>query len=144
MERRKTIMQFTVREWMMDLVVFIEPEATVAEALATMRRRYIQSLIVRKTTTTPNGIVTSRDVSDKIVAQGKNPRDMKVKDIMTAPLITVKTEMSLKECATIMKEHHIHHLPVENEQGEIVGMIAAADFLVAAEAMGREPGERIV
>jgi hypothetical protein len=35
-------------------------------------------------------------------------------------------------------------MPVENEQGEIVGMIAAADFLVAAEAMGREPGERIV
>lgn len=137
-------MQFTVRDWMMDLVVFVDPEATVAEALAMMRRRYIQSLIVKKTPENPEyGIITSRDISDKIVAQDRNPRELKVKDIMSSPIITVTENMSLKECALIMKEHRIHHLPVVNKEGEITGMIAAADFLVAAEAMSKEPGEHM-
>jgi CBS-domain-containing membrane protein len=42
-----------------------------------------------------------------------------------------------------MKKHSIHHLPVVNKKGVIVGMISATDFLVAAEAMGADPGERI-
>jgi len=137
-------MQYKVRDWMMDVVVFINPDATVLEALAIMRRRYIQSLIVRKINEFPYGIITSRDVSDKIVALDRNPRDVLVKDIMTTPLITVTPEMSLQKCAITMRDHHIHHLPVENEKGEIIGMIAAADFLVAAEAMAADPGERLI
>ena len=36
-------MQFTVRDWMMDLVVYVDPDTPVTDALATMRRRYINS-----------------------------------------------------------------------------------------------------
>jgi acetoin utilization protein AcuB len=60
---------------------------------------------------------------------------------MTSPLITVRTDMSMAECARIMKENRIHHLPVTDEGGNLVGMISATDFLVVAEAMGRS-GER--
>lgn len=135
-------MQYTVREWMMDLVVFIEPEMTVSDALALMRRRYIQSLIVKKTETSPDyGILTSTDISDKIVAQGRNPVETKVKDIMSSPLLTVDEGMSLRDCAITMKEHRIHHLPVVDGEGTIVGMISSTDFMVAAEAMGRAPRE---
>lgn len=137
-------MQFKVRDWMMDLVVFVDPDITVTEALALMRRRYISSLIVNKTKNNPEyGIVTSIDVCDKIVAQDHNPNDIKVREIMTSPLITVDREMTLKECSLIMREHHIHHLPVRDEENNLVGMISAADFLVAAEAMARKPGEVI-
>lgn len=137
-------MQFTVREWMMDLVVYVDPDATVSEALAMMRRRYIQSLIVKKTATNLNyGIITSTDISDKIVAQNQNPSTMLVREVMTSPLITINENMMLKECALIMKKHRIHHLPVVNDQENVIGMISATDFLVAAEAMGRAPGERI-
>ncbi len=136
-------MQFKVHDWMMDLVVFIDPDATVSEALAIMRRRYIQSLIVRKTSEHTYGIVTSRDISDKIVALERNPREIRVKEIITTPLITVSPDMTLQQCAAIMRDHHIHHLPVQDANGEIIGMIAAADFLVAAEAMGRNPGEKL-
>jgi CBS domain-containing protein len=137
-------MQYRVKDWMMDLVVFVDPDATVTEALALMRRRYINSLIVNRTANNPEyGIVTSIDVSDKIVAQEQNPSEIKVRDIMTAPLITVHKDLSLKECSRLMHDKHIHHLPVVDDDGKILGMIAAADFLVAAEAMGRKPGERI-
>jgi CBS domain-containing protein len=138
-------MQFSVRDWMMDLVVFIEPESTVLEALAMMRRRYIHSLIVNKSNNNLEyGIVTSTDISDKIIAQERNPAEVIVSQIMNSPLVTVKEGMSLKECASLMKQHRIHHLPVINEEGTLVGMVSDTDFLVAAEAMGRAPDDKIV
>jgi len=135
-------MQFTVRDWMVDLVVYVDPDTPLNEALALMRRRYISSLIVNKSG--PNsdfGILTSTDVSDKIVAQGRNPAQVKVREIMTTPLITVSPQMPISECARIMRENRFHHLPVADAQGNIVGMISATDFLVVAEAMGHE-GDR--
>jgi CBS domain-containing protein len=138
-------MKFTVRDWMMDVVVFVDPDSTVSEALATMRRRYIHSVIVNKTATNPQyGIVTSTDISDKIIAQEQNPSRLKVREVMTTPLITVSQDMLLKDCARIMREHHIHHIPVVGDAGDVIGMISATDFMVAAEAIGRQPGERII
>ncbi len=133
-----------VRDWMMDLVVYIDPDASVSEALAVMRRRYINSLIVNRTETNPDyGIVTSTDISDKIVALERNPAHVLMREIMNSPLITVNAQMTLKECANIMHENQIHHLPVADDEGNLVGMISATDFLVAAEDMGRAPGERM-
>ena len=135
-------MQFTVRDWMMDLVVYVEPDTPVTDALATMRRRYINSVIIDHGPANPEyGILTSTDICDKIVAQGRDPSTAKVSEIMTSPLITVRTDMSMAECARIMQDNRIHHLPVADEEGKLVGMISATDFLVVAEAMGRS-GER--
>jgi CBS domain-containing protein len=138
-------MKYTVGEWMIDLVIFIDPEATVSEALALMRRRYTKSVLVKKTDKNPDfGIVTSTDICDKIVAPSENPSLLSVSQIMTSPLITVFKSTSLKDCASLMKEHHIHHLPVMGDDGlSLIGMISATDFMVAAEDMGRAPGERI-
>lgn len=138
------MIRFTVREWMNNLVVFVDPEVTVSEALALMRRRYISSLITKKTPENPEyGILTSTDISDRIVAQERNPSETKVRDIMSSPLISVHQNVTLKECAQIMSKHNIHHLPVVDDDKNVIGMISATDFLVAAEAMGRAPGERI-
>jgi CBS domain-containing protein len=135
-------MQFSVRDWMIDLVVYVDPDTLVTDALATMRRRYINSLIINKSSTSPEfGILTTTDISDKIVAQDRNPALVKVSEIMTSPLITVTQDMPIGECARIMQAHRIHHLPVVNSDGAIVGMISATDFLVVAEAMGRS-GDR--
>lgn len=135
-------MQFNVRDWMMDLVVYVDPNIPVTDALETMRRRYINSVIINKTVDNPEfGILTSTDICDKIVAQDRDPSVLKVQEIMTSPLITVRTDMAMSECARIMKDNNIHHLPVADENGNLVGMISATDFLVVAEAMGRT-GER--
>lgn len=134
-------MQLTVRDWMMELVVYVDPDISVTEVLAIMRRRYIHSVIVSKNATNPEyGILTSTDICDKIVAHERNPNDVKVREIMTPRLITVTTSMTLPECSRIMKEHKIHHLPVVDENGALVGMISASDFLVAAEAVAHSYG----
>ena len=128
---------------MKDLVVFINPDATVKEGLAIMRHRYTDSLIVEKTSTnTAYGIVTTIDISDKIVAQGKNPAETKIRELMTSPLIAVPLAMPIDKCAALMRQNRIHHLPVVDEKGNVVGMISASDFLVVAEAMGTNFKER--
>lgn len=131
-------MQFTVRDWMMDLIVFVDPDTLVIDALETMRRRYINSLIVNKTSTNPEyGILTSTDICDKIVAPDIDSSTIKVREIMTSPLITIPNTLSMSECARIMKDKRIHHLPVVDDRNNLVGMISSTDFLVVAEAMGR-------
>ena len=133
-------MQFKVRDWMVDLIVYVDPDITVTRALELMRRRFIHSLIVSKTQDCPEfGIVTSTDISDKIIAREFNPSQVKVREIMNSPVITIPQEWSLKDCALKMKENKIHHLPVVNEAGELVGMISDTDFLAAAEAMACNP-----
>jgi signal-transduction protein with cAMP-binding, CBS, and nucleotidyltransferase domain len=136
-------MQDRVKDWMIDLVVFIEPESTVLKALSKMRRRYLNSLIVQKTDTNPEyGIITSTDICDKIVAQGLNPATTKVKDVMNSPLIHVRPEQTIYDCAKKMSENHIHHLPVMDKNKKVVGMISATDFLVVAETLGHGEGDR--
>lgn len=135
-------MQDLVRDWMIDLVVYIDPEETVLNALSKMRRRYLNSLIVSKTKSNPEyGIVTSTDICDKIVAQGRDPSTTKISEIMTSPIIGISPEETIYDCAKLMSEHHIHHLPVVADK-KVVGMISATDFLVVAEALGYGDSEQ--
>lgn len=128
-----------VRDWMIDLLVFIEPDTSVAEALSLMRRRYIHSLLVSKSAGNPEfGILTSTDISDKIIAEERDPTKVLVREIMTSPVITARPDWTLKECSLLMRQHHIHHIPVADEGGQLIGMISATDFLVAAESIGRK------
>ena len=52
---------------------------------------------------------------------------------MASPVITVSPDMQITECAAKMKEFRIHHLPVADEKGNIIGMIAAMDLLLVAK-----------
>jgi signal-transduction protein with cAMP-binding, CBS, and nucleotidyltransferase domain len=132
-----------VKDWMKDLVIFIDPDAPVSEGLSLMRHRYSNSVIVNKSPSNPEyGIVTSIDICDKIVAHGQNPAKTKMRDIMVSPVITVPATMELKTCAAKMKELRVHHLPVADDKGLIIGMISATDFLVVAEGMGTNFEER--
>jgi len=136
-------MKSSVRDWMINLILFIDPEAPVTEALALMRRRYVDSLIVSKSADSPEyGIITTIDICDRIVAHSQNPSKVKVKEIMHTPVVMVPETMTVQECAAKMKEMRIHHLPVVDEKGGLVGMIAATDFLVVAESFGYGGAER--
>lgn len=135
--------QTTVKDWMKDVVIFVDPDMSVYEGLEIMRKRYATNLIVKKTADNPEyGIVTSINICDKIVAQGNNPKTTKVRDIMASPVITVPVSMQITDCAALMKEKRIHHLPVADEKGNIIAMIAAMDLLMVAEAMGTNFEER--
>jgi CBS domain-containing protein len=118
-------------------VIVIDRDSSASHALTLMRRRGIHSLVVDISDEVHMyGILTTTDIRDKIIAQDLDPADLKVRDIMTAPVITADPEWTLKECSIKMQENHIHHLPVVDEKGILIGLISATDIFIAAEEIG--------
>jgi CBS domain-containing protein len=134
-------MTHTVRDWMSSPVVVIPPEMSATQALTLMRRRAIHSLVVdlSRAGRTTYGIVTTSDIRDKIVGEDRDPADMPVSSLMTAPIICARPDWTLRQAAVKMKELGIHHLPVEDERGSVVGMISATDIFLAVEEAGWRP-----
>jgi len=135
-------MSHTVHDWMSKPAVVVDPDSSVSYALTMMRRRNIHSVIVNIGQDNPSyGIVTTTDIRDKIAAADRNPAEIAVREIMSGPLILAKPEWTLKECSQIMQKHNIHHLPVADEQGTLVGLISATDIFVAVEEGGWGEGK---
>jgi len=104
-------------------VVYIDGNATVREAVKTMLEKKVSALIVNaRNVDDAFGIVTRKDVVNKIVAQGKDPKAVKVHEIMTKPLITVSPGLSVKYCARLFAKTGIRRAPVFDGK-KIVGMI---------------------
>ena len=127
----------TVRDWMSSPVVVVDPDSSVKYTLTLMRRRKIHSVVVAISEKNPQyGIVTSTDIRDKIVAAGRNPAELSIREIMSGPIITGSPDWSLMQCSQVMQEYHIHHLPIADESGTLIGLISATDIFMAVEEIG--------
>lgn len=127
----------TVRDWMSKPVIVVDPDSNVKYALTLMRRRKIHSVVVAMNEKNPTyGIVTSTDIRDKIAATGRNPADVTVREIMSGPIITGNPEWTLMQCSQVMQEKKIHHLPIADESGALIGLISATDIFAAIEEIG--------
>jgi len=104
-------------------VVKISFWSSVSEAARIMDERSIGSILIEENGRVI-GIMTERDILRKIVAKGRNPDRVKVKDIMNYPLITVDANEDILEASKIMDEKMIRRLIVV-EDGHIVGKITA-------------------
>jgi CBS domain-containing protein len=126
-----------VRDWMSSPVIVIDPDSSVSHALTLMRRRRIHSLVVDLGGDRPTyGIVTTTDIRDKIMGAGRNPAEVRVREIMTAPVIKAQPDWTLQQCSQKMQENNFHHMPVCDEEGFLVGIISDTDIFIAAEEIG--------
>jgi CBS domain-containing protein len=114
-------------------VVTIEGKATVADAIKLMREKKVSSLLVnRRGKEDAWGIVTRKDIVNKIVDPGKNPKKVKVFEIMTKPLMMVSPGLALKYCARLFHNAGIRRAPVFDGK-EIVGILSNTDIFNAIE-----------
>ena len=131
-----------VKDWMSSPVVVVDADSSVSFALTLMRRRNIHSLVVVLGEGIPVfGIITSTDIRDKIIISERNPAETRVREVMTSPVVVANAEWSLRECSLKMHETHIHHMPVADEHGALVGMISVTDIFRAAEEIGWGAGK---
>ena len=72
------------------------------------------------------GIITDRDIALKIVAEGKDVQSS-VGEIASRDLVTIDPQQSLEEAARLMGQHQLRRLPVVEEDGKLVGIVAQAD-----------------
>ena len=130
-------MPHRVRDWMSSPVIVVDPDSSVSYALTLMRRRNIHSLIVNvDESALVYGIVTTTDIRDKIIASDRDPAETRVREIMTAPILTANPNWTLKECSVQMQQNHIHHMPVVDDHKNLIGLISVTDIFRAAEEIG--------
>ncbi len=70
----------------------------------------------------PVGIITERDIIFRVVAQNRGPYKVTLRDIMSAPIITIDADKSLEEAMAILNKHKINRLPVVHD-GSIIGIV---------------------
>jgi CBS domain-containing protein len=74
------------------------------------------------------GMLTDRDIAVRVVAEGKDPEQVKVRDVASSSqLVTVSPRQDLDEALRMMAKHQIRRLPVVEEDGKLVGVVAQAD-----------------
>lgn len=108
-------------------VLSIGPQANARDAALMMTRHRIGSLIVMDEQTVI-GIVTERDLLRQVIAEGKDPFQITVGDLMTTEMLCCKPHTTIEEARLVMKEKRIRHLPIVDEEGQMQGMISIGDL----------------
>jgi CBS domain-containing protein len=74
------------------------------------------------------GIVTDRDLCCRVLALGRSPKSVTIHEVMTRKPFTVTEEAGLAECEKLMQKNRIRRVPVVDEAGRCVGIVAQADL----------------
>lgn len=120
-----------VHEIMTKKVELIDSHEPVIDACKKYKELKLGSLVVKDGDMIV-GIITERDIVEKIILNEKNPKNTLVKDVMTPNVKTVSSFSTLEEAVDIMKENKIKKLPVIYNH-VVVGIITENDITHALE-----------
>ena len=119
-------MATTVRDAMTSGPRTLPPDATIADAARAMRDEDSGIMPVVDGDRL-EGVLTDRDIVVRVVAEGRDPGSTHVRDAISARLVTIDPDQGLDEAMRLMAEHRVRRLPVCEEDGRLVGMLAQAD-----------------
>jgi CBS domain-containing protein len=109
--------------------VTIRPGASVAEAASLMAAERVSCLpIAAPGEHRPLGILTDRDLRAKVVAERRSP-DTPVEEVATFPVVTLAASAPAGEALLSMFERGVHHFPVVDAAGELVGVVTDTDLM---------------
>lgn len=106
----------------------IDAGATVLDAVHAMAKAKVGSVAVMENAAL-KGIFTERDLMLRVVAQGRNPSQTKVGDVMTSPVETARDKTPPVEAMDLMLERHLRHLPIVGDDGQLLGMLSIRGLL---------------
>lgn len=110
-------------------VITIAPKAAISEAAYLMMREEIGSLVVVDDHRLPIGIITDRDLVISVIAEGKNPDDVIIEDVMAKDLVYVEEDTDLMDILSTLSEYSIRRMPVTKD-GVLTGIISVDDLIV--------------
>jgi CBS domain-containing protein len=85
------------------------------------------------------GTVTDRDIAIRVVAEGRSPESTTVGEIASRQLVTIDPQQDLDEALRLMARHQVRRLPVVEEDGKLVGIVAQKD--IAQHASDEQTGD---
>lgn len=124
-------MENSVEAIMSTNVETIDLMETAYEAARKMRDKKISAVIVvnkKESEAGPLGIVTERDLVNRICAEGVNSKEKMANEIMSFPLATIDPRSTVETAADVMLANKVRHLVVVNSDKKMVGTLAPIDL----------------
>lgn len=116
-----------VQQLARDEVIHASTETPLVELAETMREATVGSVVITNDRE-PVGIVTDRDITTRVVADGSSPSDLVAGDIMSTDVCTVGADAGFYEAAKAMSDHGVRRLPICDDDGHLTGIITADDL----------------
>jgi CBS domain-containing protein len=133
-------MSILVRHAMTESPTTARPDMNAADAAALMKQFDVGAIPIAEGDKLL-GLVTDRDLTVRVVAERKDPTQVRLGDILTSSPVTVSPDTSLSDARDLMAEHKVRRLPVV-KNGELVGILSMGD-LAFADASKRAVGETL-
>jgi CBS domain-containing protein len=128
-----------VRHVMTEAPKALRAGRTVAEAAGLMEQYDIGVIPLADEHDALVGIVTDRDLVLRVLAKGRDPREVTLGDVATTAVVTITPDMNIAEARDLMSEHRVRRLPVVKD-GRLVGILSLGDIAVQ-DASKRAVGE---
>jgi CBS domain-containing protein len=107
-------------------MVTVTPTATVEEAAQSMAQNEVGAVLVVEEGAL-RGILSERDVVSRVIAESLSPKETKVSEVATNEVVTVEENVHVRDCAAILRDRSIRHLPVTRDSRP-VGILSSRDF----------------
>jgi CBS domain-containing protein len=127
-------MEKTCQDIMTEQPVCCAPEETVQQAAGLMKEQNVGSLPVCDSGKRLAGIITDRDIALKVVAEGRDPRNTPIRDVMTTEVFTCRPQDSLEDALQTMRKQQVRRIPIVDQDRRVVGIIAQADIATRLRA----------
>ena len=105
----------------------VAPDAPVLEAIRLMEEHSVGALLVMQGEQLV-GVVSERDYARKVILKNRSSSETPVRQIMSAPVLTVHADQSVHDCMRIMTENRIRHLPVVDANA-VIGVLSIGDLV---------------
>ena len=116
-----------VKDVMTKSVEIVRPDATLEEAAKKMKSLDIGPLPVCDGEQLV-GVLTDRDITVRATAEGRDPKQTKVREVMSKELITIVEDQGVEEAAKLMQSKQIRRVPVLNRDKRLVGILSLGDL----------------
>jgi len=119
--------KLNIKNWMTREVLTADKEESVLSAVKNMASKNVGSVVVVEAGK-PIGILTERDILERVVVEERDYLITKVKDVMTSGVTTIKADDNYTVACDIIRRHNIRHLPVVDNEGNLVGIVSIKDL----------------
>jgi CBS domain-containing protein len=121
---------------------FVPLETTAEQAIRMMLERRVGAVAVVDENKRVAGIFTERDVLRRLSLSGRDPAETPVRDLMTTPVEMATLDTTPGEALATMVEYHYRHLPIVDDDGQLLGMLSIRNVLQARiDALTRQLDE---
>ena len=113
----------------------VTPEAHLTEVARLMKTEDVGIIpVVDGGSQNLVGVVTDRDIALRVVAEGRDPNAVSVREVMSTNVRTCREDDSVDDVMKIMGADQVRRVPIVDERGSLVGIVAQADVVLDAKS----------